>query len=135
MGRGNVLRANVNSPTYAADYLDPRGTAEAYYPLPAVPYLKLSAVHDTDAGTLTLFALNRHLKDDMSVDFTTKGFAGLTVSKAHQLHDKNLQALNSAQKPDRIQPLPLREITLEKSGLRAKLRSASWNVIQLKEQK
>ena len=35
-----------------------------YYPLPAVPYLKLSAVHDDKAGTLTLFCLNRHLHRD-----------------------------------------------------------------------
>ena len=46
-----------------------------YYPLPAVPYLKLSAVHDDKAGTLTLFALNRHLKDRHDSRFHTKGFS------------------------------------------------------------
>ena len=109
-----MLRATVNSPTYAANYLDPRGTVETYYPLPAVPYLKLSAVHDDKAGTLTLFALNRHLKDDMTVDFITKGFGKLAVGKAHQLHDKDLKALNTAKKPDRIQrmrTLQLRRVT------------------------
>ena len=40
LGRGNVLRATVNSPTYAANCLDPRGAVDNYYPLPAVPYLK-----------------------------------------------------------------------------------------------
>jgi len=132
LGRGNVLRAAVNSPTYAANYFDPRGTDDAYYPMPAVPYLKLSAVHDGKAGTLTLFALNRHLKDDMTVDLTTKGFAKLAVGKAHQLYDKDLRALNTAKKPDRIQPLPLRDIRIREGGARATLRPASWNVIQLK---
>jgi alpha-N-arabinofuranosidase len=132
LGRGNVLRAKVSSPTYAANYLDPRGTDEAYYPMPAVPYLKLSAVHDDKAGTLTLFALNRHLKDDMTVDFTTKGFGKLAVGKAHQLHDKDLQALNTAKKPDRIRPLPLRDIRIRAGGVGATLSPASWNVIQLK---
>jgi alpha-L-arabinofuranosidase len=132
LGRGNVLRATVNAPTYPANCLDPRGTVETYYPLPAVPYIKLSAVHDDKAGTLTLFALNRHLKDDMTVDFTTKGFSKLVVAKAHQLHDKDLKALNTAKKPNRIKPLPLRDIKIQNDGLGATLRPASWNVIQLK---
>jgi alpha-N-arabinofuranosidase len=132
LGRGTVLHATVDSPTYAASYLDPRGTVEAYYPVPAAPYLKLSAVHDDKAGTLTLFALNRHLKDDMTVDFTTKGFSKLAVAKAHQLHDKDLKAQNTAKHPNRIKPLPLPDIKVRSDGLRAKLRPASWNVIRLK---
>ena len=132
LGRGNVLRASVDSPTYEANYLDPRGTVETYYPLPAVPYIKISAVHDDKAGTLTLFALNRHLKSDLTVDFTTKGFSKLSVAKAHQLHDKDLKALNTAKKPNRIKPLPLKDIKIQNGGLQATLRPASWNVIQLK---
>ena len=42
-GRGRVLRAKIDSPTYAATYFDPRG-AQQPFPLPAVPYLKLAAV-------------------------------------------------------------------------------------------
>ena len=132
LGRGNVLRATLNSPTYPANCLDPRGAVETFYPLPAVPYLKLSAVHDDKAGTLTLFALNRHLKDDMTVEFITKCFSKLAVAKAHQLHDKDLKALNTAKKPNRIKPLPLRDIKIQNGGLRATLRPASWNVIQMK---
>jgi alpha-N-arabinofuranosidase len=132
LGRGNVLRASVNSPTYSANYLDPRGTVENYYPLPAVPYLKVSAVHDDNAETLTLFALNRHLKDEMTVDVAIKGFSKLAVGKAHQLHDKDLKALNTAKEPNRVQPVPLRDIETRNGGLRATLRPASWNVIRLK---
>ena len=135
LGRGVVLRAMVNSPTYSASYLDPRGTVDNHYPLPAVPYLKVSAVHDDKAGTLTLFALNRHLNDDMTVDFITKGFSELAVRQAHQLHDKDLLAFNTAKRPNRIKPLPLSDIKLQKSRLRATLRPASWNVIRLKASK
>jgi alpha-L-arabinofuranosidase len=59
-GRGRVLKAAVDSPTYAPRYYDPRGAQEHYDPLPAVPYLKLAAVHDQPAGRLTVFAVNRH---------------------------------------------------------------------------
>jgi len=131
LGRGNVLHPTVKSPTYATSYLDPRGTVETYYPLPAVPYLKLSAVHDDKAGTLTLFALNRHLKDELMVDFTIKGFSKLAVAKAHQLHDKDLKSQNTAKHPNRIKPLPLPDIKVRSGGLRATLRPASWNVIRL----
>ena len=44
--RGRVLRTHVDSPTYATSYFDPRGAQDLYYPVPAAPYLKLSAVHD-----------------------------------------------------------------------------------------
>ena len=116
-----MLRARREFPDLRGQLLDPRGTVETYYPLPAVPYLKLSAVHDDKAGTLTLFALNRHLKDDMTVEVTTKGFSKLAVAKAHQLHDKDLKALNTAKQPDRIKPLPLRDIEVRDGGLRATL--------------
>src|SRR5215468_8880119 len=38
-GRGRVLRTQIESPTYAATYYDPRGAQELYFPLPEVPYL------------------------------------------------------------------------------------------------
>src|SRR5689334_21845482 len=63
LGRGRMLRAEVESPTYAAEYYDPRGGQERYFPLPAVPYLKLAAVHDPAAHRLTVFALNRSLNE------------------------------------------------------------------------
>ena len=55
--------------------------------------------------------------------------------RAHQLYDKDLNALNTAKKPDRIKPLPLSDIKIQSDGLRATLRPASWNVIRLKRGK
>ena len=131
LGRGNVLRATVDCPTYAASYFDPRGTVDAYYPLPAVPYLKLSAVHDDKAGTLTLFCLNRHLQEPMTVEVATKGFSGLKVTSAHQLRDKDLTALNTKDKPDRIKPAPLKDVDGEGRESARDAAPASWNVIRL----
>ena len=65
LGRGRVLRTEINSPTYAARYNDPQGPINDYFEIPAAPYLKLSAVHDDKAGTLTLFALNRSLNEEL----------------------------------------------------------------------
>src|SRR3954465_3711098 len=65
LGRGRVLRTEINSPTYAARYNDPQGPINDYFDIPAAPYLNLSAVHDDKAGTLTLFALNRSLDEEL----------------------------------------------------------------------
>jgi alpha-N-arabinofuranosidase len=68
----------------------------------------------------------------MTVDFAIKGFSPLALGKAHQLHDKDLKALNIAKQPNRIKPQPLPDIRIRKGGVRATLRPASWNVIRLK---
>jgi alpha-N-arabinofuranosidase len=126
-----VLRAAVDCPTYAASYFDPRGTVDAYYPLPAVPYLKLSAVHDENAATLTLFLLNRHLTEPITLELTARGFAGLKVARAHQLCDSDLNVLNSKDSPDRIQPKPIDGVAVRDTGLSVALSPASWSVIRL----
>src|SRR3954471_20650163 len=77
-GRGRVLRTEVSSPTYAARYYDPRGALDQFFPLPSVPYLKLAAVHGDDGG-LSLFALNRHLGEPLSLDVQARSFPSLAV--------------------------------------------------------
>src|SRR6202043_2012896 len=59
-GRGRVLKAVVDSPTYEANYYDPRGSQDFWFPVTA-PFLKIAAVLREDGKALTLFALNRSL--------------------------------------------------------------------------
>jgi alpha-N-arabinofuranosidase len=130
-GRGRVLRAQIDAPTYATSYFDPRGAEDYRFALPAVPYLKLAAVHDEGAGSLTLFALNRSLDQALAVELTARGFAGLAVAWALALHDPDLDAANTRDAPERITPSPLADVAVEGEGLRATLPRASWNVIRL----
>jgi alpha-N-arabinofuranosidase len=131
-GRGRVLRVAIDSPTYETRYFDPRGPVDQYYPLPKVPYLKLAAVHNADAKSLTLFALNRHLHEEVPLEVSAEGFVGLAVDQALTLHDADLRAANTKESPDRIKPAPLEAATVEESHVRAALPPASWSVIQLK---
>jgi alpha-N-arabinofuranosidase len=131
LGRGRVLRAKSDAPTYAAIYYDPRGAEERRFELPAVPYLKLAAVHEERAGSLTLFALNRSLDEELPLEVTARGFSGLAVAQAQTLHERDLQAANTKDQPDRIRPAPLASIVVEADRLRATLPPASWNVIRL----
>jgi alpha-N-arabinofuranosidase len=130
-GRGRVLRTQIDSPTYATSYYDPRGAEEHRFPLPAVPRLKLAAVHDEGAGSLTLFMLNRNLDEEMPLDVTARGFKPLTIAQALTLHDRDLDAANTKDEPERIRPTPLKDVVAEGDRLRATLPPASWNVVRL----
>ena len=130
-GRGRVLRSQVESPTYSANYYDPRGTADLHYPLPAVPYLKLAAVHDEADGAVTLFALNRHLSEEMPLDVRARGFEGLEVIEALAMHDGDLEAVNTKETPDRIRPGKLDGVRIDRERVTATLAPASWNIIRL----
>ena len=131
LGRGRVLRAEIDSPTYAARYNDPHGPIDEHFAIPAAPYLKLSAVHDDKAGTLTLFALNRSLDEALPLRLDAGGFGKLGVKQALQLCDSDLKAVNSRDNPDRIAPKPLAAVRTNGQSVEASLPPASWNVIQL----
>ena len=130
-GRGRVLRAEVDSPTYEASYYDPRGAEEHRFALPSVPWLKLAAVHDPDAAKLTLFALNRSLEEELPFELTAKGFAGLALEQAQELRDDDLGGANTRDDPERVRPAPLAGVTVEGAQVRTTLAPASWNVIRL----
>jgi alpha-N-arabinofuranosidase len=131
LGRGRVLRAEIDSPTYAARYNDPHGPIDEHFAIPAAPYLKLSAVHDDKAGTLTLFALNRSLDEALPLRLEAGGFGTLGVKQALQLCDSDLKAVNTRDNPDRIAPKPLAAVRTNGQCIEASLAPASWNVIQL----
>ncbi len=129
-GRGQVLRARVESETYETAYHDPRGPTDPPIPLPAVPYLKLAAVHTEDGG-VTVFALNRDLRQTLRLRAEIRGMGTLGVAGAQTMHDGDLKAVNTKEQPDRIKPVPLDGVVVEGGTLTAELPPASWTVIRL----
>ena len=130
LGCGRVLRAQVECDGYDADYFDPRGALDQYFPLRGVPIVKCAAVADA-AGGLTLFALCRELAQAVEIDVDLRGFGPLRVAEAHVLHDGDLNACNTRDAPERVTPKALAGCTVEGARLRATLRPASWNVVRL----
>jgi alpha-N-arabinofuranosidase len=130
-GRGRVLRHEIDSPTYAANYYDPVGGIDRYFPLPAVPYLKLAAVEDPASGGVTLFALNRHLEQPLSLDVALQGYGTPRIADAWQMRHADLDAVNTAAQPNRVVPALLPGVTASANRLRATLAPASWNLIRL----
>jgi len=130
-GRGRVLRAELDAPTYAARYSDPQGASDIHFSLPAVPYLKFAAVQDPARARLSLFALNRHLSEPLDLEIAVPGFGAARVSEALQLQHHDLHAANTVDQPDRVAPARLQGVAASADGVRATLRPASWNLICL----
>ena len=129
-GRGKVLRAQVESDTYDSSYYDPRGTQELTFPVPNVPYLKIAAVAG-ETGSLSLFMLNRDLKQEMEVSLEARSFGRLALGQALELRHDDLQATNTRDATERVKPAPLQGVTVDGGRLRATLKPASWNVIHV----
>jgi alpha-N-arabinofuranosidase len=129
-GRGTVLKAKVQSETYATRYYDPRGAQDLYFAVPEVPYLKVSAVADHEGG-LTLFLLNRDLKDGVEVTIDARNFGALKVREAEELQDNDLKAINTKSDPLRVKPRPINDISVSGGKITVSLKAASWNVIKL----
>jgi alpha-N-arabinofuranosidase len=123
------LRAEIDSPTYDANYFDPRGPIDQYYPITA-PFLKLGAVK-TDDG-ITIFAINRSLDETMPLDIALFGFGNLSLAEALVLRHDDLQAVNAEDEPDKVAPTVLDGITVTGDRVAAVLPPASWNMIRLR---
>jgi alpha-L-arabinofuranosidase len=130
LGRGTVLRCEVDSPAYSANYYDPRGAADLYFPIADVPYVKVAAVHSANDETLTLFLLNRHLEDEAAVEIAAEGFADMALQRATTLTDRDLQAVNTKGDPHRVQPTTLSVVDVA-DRIRVNLPPASWNVVRV----
>jgi alpha-L-arabinofuranosidase len=130
-GRGRVLKAQVKSPTYAARYFDPRGSQDMHFPIPAAPYLKVSVVANDDGG-MSIFALNRHLSEPLRMSVEARGAGKLALDMAETMHDADLHAFNSRDKPHRIAPQALKAVKTSGETITAELPPASWTLIRLK---
>ena len=123
--------AQVDSPTYATSYFDPRGDQEHRFALPAVPYLKLAVVHDEAAHALNVFALNRSLDQELALEVEARSFDGLRLAQALTMRNDDLEATNTREAPERVVPVALEAVRVEGGTMRATLRPASWNVVCL----
>jgi alpha-N-arabinofuranosidase len=131
LGRGDVLRNKVTSPTYATVYHDPRGKTDLAYDMPDVPYLKASVVHSSADSMTTLFLLNRSLDQELSVTVEGTSFSSLTPQGATVLRNDDLEATNTRDR-QAVAPEPFSAIEAAGSECRLTLPPASWTVVRLR---
>ena len=129
LGRGRVLRAVDRFANLRANYYDPRGSEDLWFPANA-PYLKFGAVQQENREALTLFALNRSLDEPMPIEIISSGFGTLLLDEALSLHHTNLKAVNTKHDPDNVKPAPLHGVRIEGERIHAILDPASWTMLR-----
>ena len=118
-GRGAVLDLKLDCPTYPdKEFGD-------------VPCLAAAALHDPQQGTLTLFAVNRDLKEELVLQGDLCAFPAARLLEMTALQGFDLQAANTQSQPGRVAPAKVDQAAVEDGCLRAALHPLSWNVIRL----
>ncbi|KUN83273.1 alpha-N-arabinofuranosidase [Streptomyces griseoruber] len=118
-GRGRVLRVDVDSPTYT--------TAK----FGEVPLLHATAVIDDETGDVTVFAVNRSQTEALPLNIDLRGVGAHTLVEHLVLADGDPEAVNTADRPDRVTPHPATGTTVTDGVLHAELEPLSWNMIRL----
>jgi alpha-N-arabinofuranosidase len=99
--------------------------------VPRAPHLSAATVLDPQTGTVTVFAVNRHLTEACDLTAELQGLGRFQAVDWTVLRDDDLKAANSAAHPDRVVPRPETGATLASGRLAAALPPASWNVLRL----
>lgn len=120
-GRGNALVPLIDSPKY--------DTKE----ITDIPYLEAIAVHNEENNEITVFAVNRSLKDDLNVQLDLRSFGQVTLIEHQVLEHENLKEKNTANS-QAVKPKQSGNSHMADQGLEAKLTPASWNMLRLKVQ-
>ena len=117
-GRGKVLHTLVQSPTYESCHGD-------------APFLECVVTMDEEAGTLTLFAVNKSLDEDMELSCCLGQFGDYRVKRHVVLSHGDVKAENTEEKPDTVVPAENGKSAVADGMLTAVLPEKSFHVIML----
>lgn len=119
-GRGVVLKGISSSDKYdSKNFTD-------------VPYLENTGVWNEEKGELTVFAVNRHLTDQMELSCDLRSFESCELVEHRVLVHDDLKAVNTAQSQP-VQPQSLSGTTsLEGDIHKIQIPAKSWNMIRFK---
>lgn len=119
-GRGVSLQPVVSAPKFdTKDFTD-------------VSYLDSAVVYNEEEEEVTVFALNRHLSEDLLVDINVSGFENYRIVEHIVLENDDLKAVNTSQSQT-VQPHRNGHSELKDGHIEAKINHTSWNVIRLKK--
>ena len=120
LGRGVSLHPVMESPVYACRDFD------------EVPVVDAAAVLSKD-GNLTIFCINRDLREDVRLHADLRAFGGLEVTEHSVLHHADVNAVNTEAAPDTVVPAAGDPGAVDGGRLTVTLPALSWNVICLKK--
>ena len=118
-GRGTVLNTQILAPVYdSKNYCD-------------VSYLDSVCVWDEEKDTLTIFAVNKSLEDDLEVSCDLRQFEGYQVKEHIVLTNDDMKAVNTEAAPDNVVPVKSTATKISSGRLNTVLGKHSWNMIRL----
>lgn len=119
-GRGTALNLDVKSPGYDTEVAD------------NVPYVDVTGVYNEKEKTLTFFAVNRHGTDKVDLKVALQGFGAASVIDHQVMTHANLEAVNTAKKPDEVSPRKGRGARASEGTLSVSLPPYSYQMIRVK---
>ncbi|HOJ92477.1 MAG TPA: alpha-N-arabinofuranosidase [Dictyoglomaceae bacterium] len=120
-GHGTVLLPKVESPKYDSKLFTD------------VPVLETIATFNEEDNTMTIFAVNRDVKDNLFVDYKLDGFEGYKVIEHIVYEYDDPYAGNTSENPDKVVPHNINNSKIDGNILETVLPKFSWNVIRLKK--
>ena len=96
-----------------------------------VAYADIAGVHDEAAGTVSLFAVNRHGSEAVDLEVALDGFGNLRVIDHQVMTHADLEATNTAKAPDTVVPKPGSGASLNGDRLTVSLPPHSYQMIRL----
>lgn len=114
-------------PGYAVDDNSQYPTKEG------VPYIDTAAAMDEARGEMAIFVINRNWESDNRVELDVSAFEGWSFVEHVQMYSDDIDAVNTWENPDAIQPTINQETTCENGKVQASLKSLSWNVFRFKK--
>ena len=118
-GRGTVLNTQVLAPAYdSKNYSD-------------VSYLDSVCVWNEEEDTLTIFAVNKSLEEDLEVSCDLRQFEGYQVKEHIVLTNDDMKAVNTEANPDNVVPVKSTATKVDGGKLNTVLGKHSWNMLRL----
>ena len=119
-GRGTALQAIVDSPVYdCSDYEN-------------VPILDAIATRGDD-DSLTIFCVNRDLKEECAVALDLRSFGDLRMTEHIVLHHDDVNAVNTEENPNEVVPAACPLTQPDNGKATVVLAPLSWNVIRFEK--
>lgn len=118
-GRGTVLNTVVKAPVYES-----KTYGEA-------SYLDSVMIMNEEEETLTIFAVNKSLDEDMELTCDLRQFADYHLAEHVVLSHPDMKAVNTQEHPDTVIPYAGSTVKMENGHLSGVLGKHSWNMIRL----
>ncbi len=119
-GRGIALQTQVNCPTYANKKYG------------QVPYVDCVTVYNDEADELVVFAVNKNLEEEITLNMDLRQFADFEILEHVVLHHENLYAVNTEATPNTVVPVNTGRSEIRNGSLHSVLQEKSWNMLRLK---